>query len=903
MAKETGPLYERLHSAEARLGGLADLEARLLELGAELERQPDGEWVAAELGAVRSRLDALAITPYDDAELQARVDEMVARFAGVEAAVESLADFESGVRTGIDRAVANGTNPLIARLDSAESKLGALAELEARIAGLALALEQQPDGERLAGELAEVGLRLDELAVVPQEDLALRERVDEMSERFAGVEAAVESLAGLESGVRAGIDRAVAKGTEPLVERLDLAESKLGAVAELEARLSGLAAELERKPDGERLAGDLAEVRSRLDELAALPQEGAALRVQVDSIAARLDSVGSLEAAIAEARTQMAAAEDIRVADALAYGARLAGVEASATSHLDLLAELDGRLSALAVDLDARLDDRALANDVADLRGRIEQLATQASADELGQRVSLLADRAEAIAGEARSALSRSSDELYGRIDELAHALSGRIEELNERLGGLVAREELDAAAARHVEWFQAELLAVREAGAQSATGLDDRIAAVDRAREADRHGSETALSESLDAVRSELHGQHAALASQLQAQLAEQRAELELARAEREDERASTARLESLLEEGLAALSARVTEEIAGARAAAQQETELVRGETVSLSGRIDEILGMRYVDLQAGRLADERLAEQLEAVAELRENDAEVARYETAELASRLDVVAGGLHAESAAARAIAEEATAQLADLQRQRAEDTAAAGLVGADLAARIDDLAVRAAESTSEVERGLRDEIVAIAARVEGHDAAEIEAREELRGELERLASSMGWRLERIEESLASDDSATLRETVSNLERRLEGQTALGEEQVRATERALRKGLAALGERLVESESAYFEAGNTLRRSIERLGAAVVEADARMSDQIPVSPLEGCVAFAPTADGYRLIELSGDPPEVGAVVEVEACDGPLVVTRYGRSPLPFDGRPCAYLDRV
>ena len=903
VARETGPLFERLHSAEARLGGLAELEGRLLELGAELERQPDGERVASELGEIRARLDELAVAPHDDAEMQARVEEMSARFAGVEAAVESLAAFESGVRTGIDRAVANGTDPLIARLDSAESRLGALADLEARIAGLALALDQQPDGERLAGELAEVGLRLDELAVVPHEDAALRERVDEMSARFVGVEAAVESLAGLESGVRAGIDRAVANGTDPLIARLDLAESKLGAVAELEGRLSALAAELERQPDGERLAGELADVRSRLDELAALPQEGAALRERVDSIAARLDSVGSLEAAIAEARAQIAAAEDIRVADALAHGARLAGVEASATSHLDLLAELDGRLSALAADLGARLDDQTLANDVAELRARIEHLATQASADELGHRVSLLADRAEAIAGEARSSLSRSSDELSGRIDGLAHALSGRIEELNERLGGLVAREELDAAAARHVEWFQAELVAVREAGAQSAAALEDRIASVDQAREADRHASGTALSESLDAVRSELHGQHAALVSQLQAQLAEQRAELELARAEREDGRASTARLESLLEEGLAALSARVTEEIAGARAAAQQETEVVRGETVSLSGRIDEILGMRYVDLQAGRLADERLAEQLEVVAELRENDAEVARHEIAELASRLDVVAGGLHAESVAARAIAEGATAQLADLQLQRAEDSAAAGLAGAELAARIDDLAVRAAESTSEVERGLRDQIFAIAARVEGHDAAEIEAREELRGELERLASSMGWRLERIEESLASDDSAALRETVSDLERRLEGQTALGEEQVRATERALRKGLAALGERLGESESAYFEAGNTLRRSIERLGAAVVEADARMSDQIPVSPLEGCVAFAPTADGYRLIELSGDQPEVGAVVEVEACDGPLVVTRYGRSPLPFDGRPCAYLDRV
>jgi hypothetical protein len=319
-------------------------------------------------------------------------------------------------------------------------------------------------------------------------------------------------------------------------------------------------------------------------------------------------------------------------------------------------------------------------------------------------------------------------------------------------------------------------------------------------------------------------------------------------------------------------------------------------------LGARIDELLGMRSVDLHAGRLADERLAEHLEVIAELRENDAEVAQRETAELASRLDAVAGALRADSAGAREIAEGVNAQLEDVRRQRGEDAASAELAGAELAARVDDLAMRTAESARDVEQGLRDELFALAARVEGQDAAEIEARDELRGELERLASSMGWRLERIEESLATDDSAALRETVADIERRLEGQSALGQEQVRATERALRKGLASLGERLVESESAYAQAGNTLRRSIERLGAAVVEADARMAEQIPVSPLEGCVAFAPTADGYRLVEMPGAAPEVGALVELEACDGPLVVTRYGRSPLPFDGRPCAYLDR-
>ena len=78
---------------------------------------------------------------------------------------------------------------------------------------------------------------------------------------------------------------------------------------------------------------------------------------------------------------------------------------------------------------------------------------------------------------------------------------------------------------------------------------------------------------------------------------------------------------------------------------------------------------------------------------------------------------------------------------------------------------------------------------------------------------------------------------------------------------------------------------------------------MIEADARLVDGIPVTEAEGCVAFAPTAAGYRLVEIPGAPPEIGAMVEIAECEGVLVVSRYGRSPLPFDGRPCAYLDRA
>lgn len=58
-----------------------------------------------------------------------------------------------------------------------------------------------------------------------------------------------------------------------------------------------------------------------------------------------------------------------------------------------------------------------------------------------------------------------------------------------------------------------------------------------------------------------------------------------------------------------------------------------------------------------------------------------------------------------------------------------------------------------------------------------------------------------------------------------------------------------------------------------------------------------------VAFAPTPGGYQLLECVGETPVIGAVVDVPDRAPGLVVTRLGRSPLPFDRRPCAYLERT
>jgi len=53
-----------------------------------------------------------------------------------------------------------------------------------------------------------------------------------------------------------------------------------------------------------------------------------------------------------------------------------------------------------------------------------------------------------------------------------------------------------------------------------------------------------------------------------------------------------------------------------------------------------------------------------------------------------------------------------------------------------------------------------------------------------------------------------------------------------------------------------------------------------------------------VLFVSTPNGYELHEREGDPPPAGA--EIEQQNTRFVVTKVAASPLPGDGRRCAYL---
>jgi hypothetical protein len=51
-------------------------------------------------------------------------------------------------------------------------------------------------------------------------------------------------------------------------------------------------------------------------------------------------------------------------------------------------------------------------------------------------------------------------------------------------------------------------------------------------------------------------------------------------------------------------------------------------------------------------------------------------------------------------------------------------------------------------------------------------------------------------------------------------------------------------------------------------------------------------------FVSKPTGYELREREGDPPEVGGEIEEE--DGAMRVMKLAPSPLPGDGRRCAYV---
>ena len=948
-------LAERLVAMEAAVGAtpwraeVSALQARLDELA--VGAVDDG--LAERLAAVE------AATPWRDevSALQARLEQLATSGGAVEHLDERLASLESaGAATPWRDEIA----ALQPRVDELASSVAASVDsLGERLAAIEASSLAAPRREEIAAlqtrlqELAASGVAVDGVverltalegrdpgAAWRDEIAALQPRVDELASSVAAsVDSLGERLAAIEASSLAAPRREEIAALQTRLQELAASGVAVDGVVE---RLTAL----EGRDPGASWRDEIAALQERVDALGA----GA---TAADGLAERLAAV---EATTLERPWR---AELSRLADE--FGVRLDGLGERLAEAGGTGPEVDDLRTGLDR-LEARLAGTAAADhgheEIAALQVRLEELVAARPPDELIQRLSAV----ETVALERpwRAELHRLAEEvgarldgLTGRLDEADGTDHEQLEQLRAALEALAKRQEQTARADHgHAEFAALESRLEALAPGTAVDDLTKRLAAVEAARAATPWRADlAALAARLDDVGADLarvpREEVAALRTDLDAlreaagdaergavsRLAELSKRLDdIARATAELQAAAEAgasavdrseleRVELLVEEiGAAAREATRTaesansrnDELASADAAAREslDAELRRridgaakklrsdlgaigsrvdGLTESLSAVAQNALGSQHLDsalaAQETRLTD-RLGAYDEAIVMLRRRLEEIAaldgvlgeRLSTIEggLTVRLDETAAALTADAASARDALDALVNRLASVEQHVSATPGALHM--------------------------LHTELSTLASRVESAEAA---ARAD--SGWPDAVETLGSRLGAVEAELAARDDQPTRSRLDELEHRLDAEAAQADERTKVTERALRKGLATLGERLAETESAYTEAGNALRRSIERLGRAIVETDGHLATaddpETQVTRTTGAyVAFAPTPDGYRLIVIDGGMPEVGHTVELDGHESPLVVTRVGASPIPLDDRPCAYLER-
>nr|MBA2741549.1 hypothetical protein [Actinomycetota bacterium] len=662
----------------------------------------------------------------------------------------------------------------------------------------------------------------------------------------------------------------------------------------------------------------IGELRRQIEDLAARPAEDPALTERVQQLASRLESSASADQ-IGELRTQI---EDLaaRPAGDPALSERVEQVVSRLedfSTRIDLpleglveLREQVERLSA-APAADAALPER--------LAAMAEQLARTASTEQIGNIQRQLDELASRPGGDP--ALAERVEQIAARV--AAFPSSERLDELSGRLEQLAARPagDGDQALAEQVAELRRQIddVAARSGGDP---GLEERVGQLARdfqelAHKGDEHRgtSDAAIRALADDLRQSVEGIGTRVESLEEAAAKKGEVDYESHFSTLEDKLAEATSKHVAIEDGLDSLAIRVSaidelkgrvEEMTdrfGAHESAQRKgakkSDLATLRT-ELADRL-ETLDLRVESLATDADEAQRsVAARLDEAVQLVRNDLDLSRAAAEERMVEADQRARALREQveqlhEAAAATGAERATAE-------------------ADLARRIEKLGKRLSEelATPQAELmpaldGLRSEYESLAARLDRSDATTAGALAKLTADLEAVAQSSIDLLGHVERA-GTGDTSELDARINRLELRTEADTARAEEQVRATEDALRAGLAALGSRLAETESTYIEAGGALRRSIERLGAAIVEADGVVAGHVSADaaldePQSGpFLAFVPNGSGYGLQELGGNLPAVGEAVSTADDADEFVVTRVGRSPLPLDRRRCVYLER-
>jgi DNA repair exonuclease SbcCD ATPase subunit len=269
------------------------------------------------------------------------------------------------------------------------------------------------------------------------------------------------------------------------------------------------------------------------------------------------------------------------------------------------------------------------------------------------------------------------------------------------------------------------------------------------------------------------------------------------------------------------------------------------------------------------------------------------------------------GGAQAEAPSGEATPgpdTQAATHLAALEARLAERQAEAATAQAELERLREEAAALAAERAEE--RSAREAAEEQAKRLAAEAGSRLAELERARAELERRAAELvaaRGELERLRAELTAAQ-AELTSARTDLEHaRAEGeQREAAQAEAAAALHSLERevdaprGRVAAGEaRAVQEAAAHAETLRVLAQALDELAGRLPGVALAAPDPAPAPVLhDGHLLFLPGACKYELVSRDGLPPDVGGEVEI---GGQLfAVTKVGRSPIPFDRRPCAYL---
>ncbi|MEP6892245.1 MAG: hypothetical protein ABI927_00570 [Gaiellaceae bacterium] len=884
---------------------IARQETRFGELASKEHEDRKDRVGREEIAALEARLEALATQP------TTRLDELRSSLADLGSRVEQPAMSDEW-REPLE-SLANDLRDRISTIEQAPTVDESTESLRAGLTGLAARIDAIPaPSEDWRGDLEGLTARIDEIASTPVESVdELRAELTRLDTRLSALPRPTDEwrteLGQVAENLRARFERvevdlAARVAAGPLAEQyemlrgeFDLLSSRVAAIpqpsgewrdglAQLSARIDDLPAPTDEwKIELGRLAVSL---RARFEhveaDLAARASEGIVsdqpdgLRQMIDDLAARVDTI---PVPTDEWKIELGqVAENLRARfDRVEADLATRGEDGVVTEQLERLRQTLGAL-------ESRVESIPEPND--EWREGLRALA--ARLDELPVPNQ---DWREALAG-VGARIDAIPDNLSVRLNRIDHDLAARAEqgaivELSERIEALdnTLPEQFDELRASHRE-------------------LSERIDAIPPPADEWRHE----LAQVSDNLRRRVERVETGL---------EQRPGLDLLAGLRDELQVLSARIDAdLRERDERAAGQRTHVEWLAGRVAQSDGLEqrlrddfmpLVDGAVAPVTDRLaglessleEQKAATAAVTLRQDDLT-ERIEKQARRIEKLRD-DGPTATQVAAALGARLD-------ASETVATDVYASLDERLSALDDQVAAASGRAASTVESLRRELDDLRRAAAVTVTSAEAStahadhlaeqLRHETTASLVA----QAAAVEA---LRAGLDERERAADERFSALEKSQAKrSDVRELRDALARVEQHISVETDKEDARVGAVEQAVREGLAGLGSRLTESEGAYFQAGDLLRRSIEHLGSAIRGAD---SYRLPVQEADApfvatsFLAFAPTPEGYRLVELDGAAPVVGAEVDVPGSEMPLTVARLGASPLPFDRRPCAYLE--